>query len=205
MVTHIVGGALGAAIFALCVTFSFLHKDPYAVVSSFLYGFSTVVLYTISGIYHGLLPEHDSAKKVMQIIDHCSIFFVIAGTYTPIALCSLRRQNTAVGWVVFGFIWALAALGITLNGIDLKAYKRFSMICYLAMGWCAVLTLKLLLADIGFSGFLFLLLGGVAFSVGAVLYVLGGKKKIEYIHSVFHIFVVLGSVLQFFCIFFYVI
>ncbi len=205
MVTHIVGGGLGIAALALCVVFSFIHRDPFAVVGSFIYGFSIIILYTVSSVYHGITPKADIAKKVMQVIDHCVIFILIAGTYTPISLCALRRESPLVGWAVFGFVWGASALGITLNAIDIKKYKKFSMICYLFIGWCAIFTLKTLIKALTVPGFLFIILGGVAYSIGALLYVLGGKKGLKYMHSVFHIFVVIGTVLQFFAIFFYVI
>ena len=205
MVSHIVGGALGIAALALCVVFSFIKGDPYAVVSSFIYGFSIVILYTISSVYHGITPKADIAKKVMQIIDHCVIFVLIAGTYTPIALAAMREINPVVGWVVFGFVWGASALGITLNAIDIKKYKKFSMICYLTIGWCAIFTLPTLIKAITFNGFLFILLGGIAYSIGALLYSVGHKKGLKYMHSVFHIFVVIGTVLQFFAILFYVV
>lgn len=205
MVSHIVGGALGIAALVLCVVYSFLHHDAYAVVGSFIYGFSIIILYTISSVYHGIRPNLPVAKRVMQVIDHCVIFILIAGTYTPISLCSLRRENAVIGWAVFGFVWGASALGITLNAIDLKKYKKFSIVCYLVIGWCVVFTLKTLISAVGIPGFVFLLLGGVAYSIGAILYVIGGKKGLKYMHSVFHIFVVIGTVLQFFAIFFYVI
>lgn len=205
MVTHIVGGALGVAVLVLCVVFAFLKRDAYAVVSSFIYGFSIVILYTVSSVYHGITPKADIAKKVMQIIDHCVIFILIAGTYTPLTLAAMREVNTALAWVVFGFVWGASALGITLNAIDLKKYKKFSMICYLLIGWCAIFTLKTLIQAITPIGFLFILLGGVSYSIGAVLYSVGPKKGLKYMHSVFHIFVVIGTVLHFFAIFFYVI
>ena len=202
MVSHITGGALGIIVCALCVIKSFLNHDAYQVTGSFIYGFSMVILYTISSVYHGLTNE--TAKKVMQIIDHCSVFILISGTYTPIALTSLREYNTALGWCVFGVVWAVSALGITLNAIDLKKYNIFSIICYLAQGWCIILTGKAAMNAIGFNGFMWLLAGGIAYTVGAVLYAIAGKKTVRYMHSVFHIFVVLGSFLQFIAILFYV-
>ena len=205
MVSHIVGGALGIVALVLCVVVSFLHHDIYAVVGSFIYGFSIIILYTISSIYHGITPNLPIAKRVMQVIDHCVIFILIAGTYTPIVLCSLRRENPLVAWIVFGFVWGMSVLGITLNAIDLKKYKKFSIVCYLLIGWCIVFSLNTLIRAVGIPGFLFLLFGGVAYSIGAILYVIGGKKGYKYMHSVFHIFVVIGTVLQFFTVFFYVI
>ena len=202
MVSHIVGGGAGVIICALCIIKSFLNGDAYQVVGSFIYGFSMIILYTISSVYHGLKSE--MAKKVMQVIDHCSVFILISGTYTPIALSSLREYNTALGWTVFGVVWGVSALGITLNAIDLKKYNVFSIICYLAQGWCIVLTGKTAVKAIGTNGFMWLLAGGIAYTIGAVLYGIAGKKTVRYMHSVFHIFVVLGSVLQFIAILFYV-
>lgn len=202
MVSHIVGGALGVTALVLCVIVAAMHHNVYGVVGSAVYGTTMIGLYTMSSVYHGLSPKI-MAKRVMQVIDHCSIYFLIAGTYTPISLCALRSHNAALGWSIFGIIWGMAALGVTLTAIDLKKYAKFSMICYLGMGWCIILTAKLLPALLGVGGVIFLVLGGVAYTVGAVLYGIGKKKR--YAHSVFHLFVVLGSILHFFCILFYVI
>ena len=202
MVSHIVGGGAGVIICALCIIKSFLNHDAYQVVGSFIYGFSMIILYTISSVYHGLKPP--MGKKVMQVIDHCSVFILISGTYTPIALSSLRSYNTALGWTVFGVVWGVSALGITLNAIDLKKYNLFSIICYLAQGWCIILTGKAAIKAIGNQGFLWLFAGGIAYTLGAVLYAIAGKKTVRYMHSVFHIFVVIGSILQFVAIFLYV-
>lgn len=201
MVSHIVGGALALAALSLCVIFSALHHDPWAVVGSSIYGASMVALYAVSSIYHGLRPG--TGKKVMQVIDHCTIYFLIAGTYTPILLASIRPVAPVVAWVLFGIIWGLVALAATLTAIDLKKYDKFSMACYIGMGWCIIFAIKITYQAMGFTGFMLLLLGGIAYTVGAVLYGLGKKRR--YMHSVFHLFVILGSVLHFFCIFFYVI
>ena len=202
MVSHIVGGALGIVVCCLCVVKSFLNDDPYQIVGSFIYGFSMIILYSVSSIYHGLRPN--TGKKVMQVIDHCSIFILISGTYTPIALTALREYSTTMGWTVFGVVWGVSALGITLNAIDLENYNVFSIICYLVQGWCIILTGKAAVNAIGIKGFFWLLMGGIAYTIGAVLYGIAGKKSVRYMHSVFHIFVVIGSLLQFFAILFYV-
>lgn len=203
MVSHIVGGAFGIIALTGCVIKAFIKFDAYSIVAAFIYGFSMVILYTMSSVYHGLRPE--KAKKVMQVLDHCTIFLLIAGTYTPISLVALRRANTALGWVIFGVVWGFSALGITLNAIDLEKYNVFSMICYIVLGWCIVFPLKTAVRAIGVPGFLWLLAGGISYTLGSVLYGVAGKKVHCYIHPVFHIFVVLGSILQFVCIFFYVI
>ena len=127
MVSHIVGGAVGISALTLCVIIAALHHNVWGVVSSAVYGASMIILYTMSSIYHGLRPNL-TAKKVFQIIDHCSIFLLIAGTYTPFTLCSLREYNPFLGWAIFGIIWGAAILGITLNSIDIKAFKKFSAI-----------------------------------------------------------------------------
>lgn len=201
MVSHIAGGAFGVAALVLCVVFSALHGDPWAVVGSAIYGASLIVLYTMSSIYHGLVPE--TAKKVMQVLDHCTIYFLIGGTYTPIVLCSIRRVSPGWCWALFGIVWALAAVGCVFTAIDHKKYSKFSMACYIGMGWCVLIAAKVTLQAIPVMGLIWLLLGGVAYTVGAVIYVVGKKHK--YMHSVFHLFCLLGSICHFFCIFFYVI
>lgn len=201
MVSHIVGGAVGITATVLLVVFAAIKSNAYAVVSSAIFGATMIILYTMSSIYHGLRPN--LAKKVFQIIDHCAIYLLIAGTYTPFSLCTLREYNTALGWIVFGIIWGLAALGITLNAIDLKSFNIISMILYIGMGWCIIFTVKIVFESLGTAGFLLLLAGGVAYTIGAILYGLGSKKK--YFHSVFHLFVLSGSILHFMCVLFYVI
>ena len=190
MTSHIVGGALGIVALVLCVVFAAVHGNGYGVVSGAIYGVTMVILYTMSSIYHGLNPKR-KAKKVFQVLDHCSIYLLIAGSYTPFALCTLREYSTALGWTIFGVIWFVAILGIILNSIDIKKFRVFSMICYLVMGWCIVFKINLLPELLGTAGFVLLLLGGLAYTIGAILYGLGKKHK--YMHSVFHLFILLGS------------
>ena len=202
MTSHIVGGSFGIVALVLCIVFAAIHHNGYAVVSSAIYGVMMIILYTMSSIYHGLKPQR-KAKKVFQVLDHCSIFLLIAGSYTPFCLVTFREYNAVLGWTIFGIIWAIAILGITLNAIDIKKYKIFSMICYLGMGWCIIFTAKLLPKLLGIPGLVLLVSGGIAYTVGAILYGLGRKKR--YMHSIFHLFILLGSILQFFCILLYVI
>lgn len=201
MITHIVGGGLGVVYLALCVVFSALHGNVWGVVSSAIYGTSVIALFTMSSVYHGIKPG--LAKKVLQILDHCTIYFMIAGTYTPIMLSLVRRTNPWIAWIVFGVVWGIAALAITLTAIDLKKYQVFSMICYIGMGWCIILTIVPVYRALTFWGFMWLLLGGIMYTIGAVLFGIG--QKVRYIHSVFHIFVVLASIMHFICILFFVI
>ncbi len=200
MVSHIVGGALGITALTLCVIFAALHHNVYGVVGSAIYGASLIVLYTMSSLYHGL-PANKTAKKVFQILDHCSIFLLIAGTYTPISLGPLREYSTPLGWVIFGVVWGAAAIGIVFNSIDIKAYRKFSAICYLAMGWCVVFAWKATVASLHPNAIVLLLAGGVSYTVGALVYYFFKKKR--YMHSIFHLFVLAGSILHFFTILFY--
>ncbi|MBE6734743.1 MAG: hemolysin III family protein [Ruminococcaceae bacterium] len=201
MVSHIVAGGFGVIALVLCVLRSALYSDVWAVVSSAIYGASLIILYTMSSVYHGLVPE--TAKKVMQVLDHCTIYFLIGGTYTPIVLCAIRKVSPAWAWTLFGIVWGLAAIGIVFAAIDHKKYGKFSMTCYIGMGWCVVIAAKVTLKAVPLMGLLWLLLGGIAYTIGAVIYGIG--KKHRYMHSVFHIFCLLGSIFQFVCIFFYVI
>lgn len=202
MVSHIVGGAVGITAAVLCIIVSAFHNNAYAVVSSAIFGASMIFLYIMSSIYHGL-NKRLNAKWVFRIMDHCTIFVLIAGTYTPIALCTIREANTVLAWVIFGIVWGMAALGIVLNAVNMQKFKIFSMICYLAMGWCVIGTWKTTTASLGSSGTIFLLAGGIAYTIGAVFYAFGKKHK--YIHSVFHIFCVAGSILHTICILLYVV
>ncbi len=202
MVSHIVGAGMGIVALVLCVIFAAIHHNVYGVVSSAIFGTTLIILYTMSSIYHGL-NEKRKAKKVFQIIDHCSIFLLIAGSYTPFSLCTLREYSPATGWTIFGIIWGLAILGIVLNAIDLKRYKVFSMICYLVMGWCIIIKGSILPVLLGTTGFILVLLGGIVYTIGAILYGVGKKKK--WMHSIFHLACVLGSLLHFLCILLYVV
>ena len=192
MVSHIVGGAIGVAALVLCIIVSAVHHNGYGLAGSIVYGLSMIVLYTMSSVYHGL--GDGMAKRVMQVLDHCTIYLLIAGTYTPILLSAMRPLDPVASWVLLGVVWGLAAVAITLTAIDLKRFAVFSMACYIGMGWCIVVKLPLLIRAVGCGGFWLILLGCVCYTVGAVLYGMGRTKK--YMHSVFHLFVVAGSVLH---------
>lgn len=200
-VSHVVGGAFGVVALVLCVVLASMHRNPWAIVSGAIYGFSLIALYTISSVYHAL--RTNTSKKVMQVLDHCTIYFLIGGSYLPILLCAIRPVSPVWAWVLFGLVWGLAALATVFTAIDLKKYRVLSMLCYLGTGWCILLAAPVAFRAIPKPGLVWLILGGVMYTVGAVLYGLG--KKIRYMHSVFHLFVLAGSILQFFCIFFYVI
>ena len=199
MVTHIVGGAIGIVALTLCVMFAALRGNVFGIVTSAVYGTTMIAMFTISSVYHGLQPN--LGKKVMQVIDHCTIYFLIAGTYTVVVLSAIRPAFPNLGWGLFFFEWVMALIATTLTAIDLKKYEAFSMVCYIGMGWAVIPFWKQTLFVLTKPGFLLLLFGGIAYTIGAVLYGIGSRKK--WMHSVFHIFTIIGAGLQFLSVLLY--
>ncbi len=195
MISHITGGALGVLALILCVCLAIIHNNPYGIVGGLFFSVSMILLYTMSSIYHGLSPTC-KAKKVFQIIDHCTIYLLIAGTYSAAAMQMIRLGFVGNGWTILGVIWGLTILGITLNAIDLKRYRVISMLLYLGMGWSifAVASPSMLLIILGEQGAFYMLAGGIAYTVGVLFYKLG--KTHRYMHSVFHLFCLAGSLLH---------
>lgn len=183
-----------AAIAALVLLLVFCEKTPVKIASVAVYGGTMVTLYTISCIYHGL--GLNRAKIVFRSLDHCTIFLLIAGTYTPITLICIGGRE---GLLMLTGVWAAAIVGVILNAISVERFKVVSMICYLCMGWVVVLCMGTVRRNLNGVGFWCLLIGGVLYTVGALLYGVG--KKIPYMHSVFHLFVFMGSVLHAVCVY----
>lgn len=198
--SHTAGAVFGIVALITCTLVSVGKKDVWGIVAGVIYGTSLVLLYTMSSVYHGL--KKGMAKKVLQVIDHCTIYLLIAGTYTPVMLCAVRPIAAGWAWSILGAVWGCALVAAVLTAIDLKKYAAFSMVCYIGMGWCVVLALKPTLQALSLSGMLWLLAGGISYTLGAILYGLG--KKHRYMHSIFHLFVVAGSILQYIAILFYV-
>lgn len=196
-VAHGVGTLLSIAATALVIIFAAIRGNVYGVVSGALYGAMMIILYTMSTLYHSL--TNPGAKKVFRIMDHCSIFLLIAGTYTPICLCTLRENG---GWLLFSIIWGCAVLGIVLNAINLEKFKKISLLFYVAMGLAALFKMKTLVSLLPVGAIVFLAAGGAMYLTGIIFYLM---KKVRYMHSVWHLFVLGGSVLHFFCILFYVV
>ena len=201
MVTHIVGAAFGVVMLVLGIVFAAVRGHVAGVLTAIVFGLSLIVLYTMSAVYHGLSPRI-KGKKVMQILDHCSVFLLIAGSYTPLTICALVPANPVLGWTIFALVWIVSIIGIILNSIDIKKYQAFSMICYLGLGWCIVVSFPVLASVLPAIAIWLLLLGGIVYTLGAILFGLG--CKIKYMHSIFHIFCVLGSILQAIMILIYV-
>ena len=192
-ISHGVGVLLSIVVLVLCIVKSDSGLD---LMSALFYGISSIILYLMSCLYHSLAPNN--AKRIFRIMDHCSIYLLIAGTYTPFCLCVLPLN---IGWWIFGFVWGCAVIGILLNAIDMKKFKKFSMFLYLLMGWCIIFTIKPLWENMNHFGILLLFLGGILYTIGAVLYGIG--KRIRYMHSVFHFFCMLASSCFFFAVYFY--
>lgn len=192
-ISHGIGGAFSVVALILCIIKA---NTGLGLLSAIFYGISSIILYVMSCLYHSL--ARNNAKRVFRIIDHCSIFLLIAGTYTPFCLCVLPLK---IGWWIFGFVWGCAVVGILLNSLDMKKFKKISMILYLVMGWCIIITFKSLWNNMNHFGILLLLLGGIIYTIGAVLYGVGKKK--QYMHSMFHLFCVAASFCFFFAVYFY--
>lgn len=193
MITHAVGAVLGIVVLVLCVSRALVNVNIVGAIASAIYGAAMIIVYATSAVYHGL-PKC-AAKKVFRVLDHCVIYLLIAGTYTPIALSAMIPLGNADGITVFLVEWGLAAIAITLTAINLKKFSVFSMICYIVMGWMAFLFLPSTLAAMSVRGFAFILGGGIFYTVGAILYGLG--KKARYMHGIFHVFTLIGSFAQF--------
>lgn len=200
MVSHIVGGGIGVVTLTLCVLISVFRGGLSELLCSIVFGTSMIALYTMSSIYHGL--RADLAKKVFQVMDHCTIYFLIAGTYTPILICGMAERHPVAAWVTFGIVWGLAALATTLTAIDIAKYKKFSMACYIGMGWAVIFTIKQALECMGTKGFGLVLCGGLFYTFGVFFFRKGGKK--EYYHAIFHLFTLMGSVCHALAVMFFV-
>ncbi len=172
-------------------------NNPRSVVAICLYASLMIILYTISCIYHALSPKI-LGKKVLRVIDHCNVLLMIAGTYMPICLSLLYGK---IGWIVFGIIWSITIVGVVFNAINVDKYSKISVICNLILGWGSLFLIPIMLKLIPLKGVIYLILGGVMYTIGSILYALG--KKIPYMHSVFHFFVLFGSLFHFLFIYLY--
>lgn len=199
-ISHIVGGAFGIVALILGLVVTIKNGTYLGVISMIIYGTSLIVLYTMSSIYHFL--NVNNAKLVFRILDHCTIFILIAGTYTPFCLITLNGKS--IGIFILCFVWVLAILGVIFNAINMhwKVVKILSQTAYILMGWCILIAFNTLLSELGIAGFILLLLGGISYTVGAITFAFG--TKVRYMHPLFHLFVLLGTILQFLSVVLYV-
>ena len=191
-VSHGVGAGLSIAGTVVLIITSAIHSNDWGVVSSCIYGASLIILYTMSTLYHSFTNK--KAKAFFRIMDHNTIFLLIAGTYTPITLYFL---GGVTGWVLFGIVWGSAIFGIVMNSINLEKARIPSIFCYVAMGWVIIFAIKPLILAMPKISLIFLVGGGVFYTLGIIFYAI---KKIKYFHSVWHLFTIVGSVLHYFSI-----
>lgn len=197
-VSHGVGALCSAAALALLIVRAVIEGNHYSVAGAIVYGISLIILYSMSTVYH--IVRTKRAKAVLRIFDHCSIYLLIAGTYTPYTM-RMVSLGYKIGWVIFGFIWGSAVLGIVINSISIEKFKKISTACYILMGWGIVAAMKTLIAAVAKPGIILLFIGGIVYTAGAVFYVL---KQYRYTHSVWHLFVLAGSIFHYFSILIYV-
>lgn len=196
-ISHGAGAVFAACGTALLIVLAAFFSDAWGIVSSAVYGFSLIVLYTMSTLYHAITNER--AKRVMRVLDHSSIFLLIAGTYTPISLVTLRGP---LGWVVFGLVWGSAVIGIVFNAVSIERFKKLSLILYIASGWAVVIAAKPMIATMRPGGLWLLLIGGLFYTGGIFFYV---QKKRRWFHGIWHLFVLFGSIAHYLSILFYII
>ena len=196
-ITHGIGIVLSIAALGTLTAFAGIYGNVWHIVSVSVYGATLILLYTASTLYHSV--RHSRVKRILQLLDHSAIFLLIAGTYTPFTLVSLRGPW---GWWLFGVIWGLALVGIVIQFTPMKRWRAVSIGLYVGMGWAILVAIKPMIVSVPVGGIVFLVLGGLAYTTGILFY---GWEKMRYHHAVWHLFVLTGSVLHFFSVLFYVV
>ena len=199
-VSHCVGALLAIAGTVILIVRAALHSTAIGVVSAALYGASLILLYCFSTLYHSITAS--GAKRVLQVFDHCSIYLLIVGSYIPISLVMIGKlcDKPALGWTIFGINAFCMVLGILLNSLDLNKYKKITLVLNILMGWLIIFSIRYVYEASGVSGLVFLVLGGVLYTLGIIFYKM---KTVKYMHFIWHIFVLAGSILHYFLILFY--
>jgi len=195
-ITHGIGTLLAVAGLVLLTVFAYQYGEIWHIVSFTIYGTTLVLLYLASTLYHSFTNER--VKYIFKILDHSAIYLLIAGTYTPFTLVPLHGT---LGWSVFGLVWGLAVLGIVLKIFFVGRFKVISTLCYIAMGWLIIIAIKPLIAAVPTFGIMWLIIGGLFYTLGSVFYL---WHKLPYNHAIWHLFVLAGSISHFIAVFFYV-
>ncbi|MCF7741477.1 MAG: hemolysin III family protein [Candidatus Cloacimonetes bacterium] len=195
-ITHGIGVALAVAALVILVVFASIQGNPWKIVSFSIYGASMIILYMASTFYHAF--QKPKVKNVFKIFDHASIYILIAGTYTPFTLVTIRG---GWGWSIFGIIWGLAITGIFFKAFFIHRFKLISTLLYVLMGWFIVIAMKEVLANLDTMGLIWLIIGGVSYTGGVFFYL---NDKIKFNHAIWHLFVLGGSICHFFAILFHV-
>jgi hemolysin III len=198
---HALGSHLGAAMLALMVVFGAQSGEqvPWKVVSGAVFGVAVILLYTVSSVYHAV--THPRAKQILEVCDHMAIYFLIAGSYTPFTLVTLRPGHPAVAWTIFGIVWGLTLMGAVFKVFFTGKLRIVSTLAYIGMGWIAVFAIKPLMEALPTAGLVWLLVGGVLYTLGTVFYL---WRVMPFHHAVWHLFVLAGTLCHFFAVFFYV-
>ena len=198
---HALGSHLGAAMLALMVVFGAQSgtQVPWKVVSGAVFGATIILLYTVSSVYHAV--THSRAKQILEVCDHMAIYFLIAGSYTPFTLVTLRQAHPAIAWTVFGIVWGLTVAGVIVKVFTTGRLRGLSTLAYLGMGWIVVFAIKPLMDTLPTAGLVWLLAGGGLYTLGTVFYL---WRLMPFHHAVWHLFVLAGTVCHFFCVLLYV-
>ena len=196
-ITHGIGIVLAITALVILTAFAAIYGNVWHIVSVSIYGTTLILLYTASTLYHSI--QHPRAKRILQVLDHSAIYLLIAGTYTPFTLVSLRGT---LGWWLFGVVWGFAVLGTIFQSSLMKRWRAVSLVLYIGMGWAILVAIKPLIVSVATGGIVFLILGGLAYTTGILFYV---WKKLKFHHAVWHLFVLTGSILHFFAVLFYVV
>lgn len=205
-ITHGIGNLLSIAALVIMVIIAALHKNTIGVVTSSIFGASLIILYTMSTLYHAI--PNEKAKGILKIFDHCTIYLLIAGSYTPFTLVALNKINPQKAWIIFSIVWAIAIIGTLCYTLFKNKFKILNIISYVVMGWAIVLALPEIVEFFkttnSIPGLYLLIAGGIAYTLGIIFYVLQ-KKNLKYFHSIWHVFVLAGSICHFLSVALYVI
>jgi hemolysin III len=196
-ITHGIGIVLAIAALGILTAFAGIYGNAWHIVSVSIYGTTMILLYTASTLYHSM--QYPRAKRILRILDHSAIYLLIAGTYTPFTLVSLRGPW---GWWLFGVVWGFAVLGVVFQLSLIRRWRAVSLGLYIGMGWAIVVAIKPLIASVAVGGIVFLILGGLAYTIGILFY---SWEKLKFHHAIWHFFVLTGSILHFFAVLFYVV
>ena len=197
-ITHGIGSLLSIAALVIMVVVAAIHHNTIGVVTSAIFGASLIILYTMSTLYHSI--SNEKAKKVLKVFDHCTIYLLIAGSYTPFTLVALKSINSAKAWVIFSIVWAIAVFGIVMYAFFKNRFKALNIVSYIVMGWVVLIALPEIIqffkVNNAMAGFYLLLAGGLSYTLGVIFYALQ-KKNLRYFHTIWHLFVLGGSICHF--------
>ncbi len=197
-ITHGIGSLLSIAALVIMVVVAAIHHNTMGVVTSAIFGASLIILYTMSTLYHAI--SNEKAKKVLKVFDHCTIYLLIAGSYTPFTLVALRSVDPIKAWVIFSIVWGIAILGTILYAFFKNKFKVLNIVSYIVMGWVVVIAIPEIIEffkiNNAMAGFYLLLAGGLSYTLGVIFYALQ-KKNLRYFHTIWHLFVLGGSICHF--------